>query len=567
MKKSVYITDESVIIDISKAYCKNAEELLSSRLFSLILSRYVQKIKDNKMSYLHDFLSKINFDEKIIIKTFKMLYILDVEELNDYSDFKVISEHKDMFITFIEDLYDYWRHYQRYAVFQKSSRDKYVSLKNNIEDLTSLILDVYRTIIEKVRREKFGVYRQLPCGVNVGFCLKKNNWPNMNPIYNKLDDILFVNAVSIKPPFIVYSKANKRVGVYEEVFTNPLKNLDLDKNEYMCYPIYVGSALAYVYFHLSLIQHAACLANLFEFANIDAVESNKPELVYVFGANIKTKSVYFHDEIDNIMLGVAPLTPEIDYFGYMKKMLLTLYNVKQIKSSFLPIHGACVNLTLNDGSAKTIVMVGDSGAGKSETLEALKAYAGDKIVKTETIFDDMGTLKFKDGQVYAYGTETGAFVRLDDLENGYAFSQMDRAIITNPDKQNSRIILPAATYKTIMSGYAVDAVLYANNYEEPENKIMTFKTKEEAIKVFKTGCRMAKGTTGEKGLVKSYFANPFGPVQNQEDCDILIDKYFSALFEHHIYVGQMFTMLGISGYEHIGPKQLSVKLFELIKEL
>ena len=33
----------------------------------------------------------------------------------------------------------------------------------------------------------------------------------------------------------------------------------------------------------------------------------------------------------------------------------------------------------------------------------------------------------------------------------------------------------------------------------------------EAIEVFKRGARMAKGTTTEKGLVNSYFANPFGP--------------------------------------------------------
>ena len=46
---------------------------------------------------------------------------------------------------------------------------------------------------------------------------------------------------------------------------------------------------------------------------------------------------------------------------------------------------------------------------------------------------------------------------------------------------------------------------------------------EEAIKVFKSGARMAKGTTTEKGLVESYFANPFGPVQMKESTDLLID--------------------------------------------
>ena len=46
----------------------------------------------------------------------------------------------------------------------------------------------------------------------------------------------------------------------------------------------------------------------------------------------------------------------------------------------------------------------------------------------------------------AYGTEMGAFVRLDDLQSGYAFGQIDRAIIMNPDEVNARVILPVTKY-------------------------------------------------------------------------------------------------------------------------
>ena len=33
------------------------------------------------------------------------------------------------------------------------------------------------------------------------------------------------------------------------------------------------------------------------------------------------------------------------------------------------------------------------------------------------------------GNIIGYGTEIGAFVRLDDLKPGYAFGHLDRAII------------------------------------------------------------------------------------------------------------------------------------------
>lgn len=44
--------------------------------------------------------------------------------------------------------------------------------------------------------------------------------------------------------------------------------------------------------------------------------------------------------------------------------------------------------------------MGDSGAGKSESIEALKAAAGDMIREVEVVFDDMGTIHLEDGVPY-----------------------------------------------------------------------------------------------------------------------------------------------------------------------
>lgn len=49
--------------------------------------------------------------------------------------------------------------------------------------------------------------------------------------------------------------------------------------------------------------------------------------------------------------------------------------------------------------------MGDSGAGKSESIEALKAAAGDMIREVEVVFDDMGTIHLEDGVPYGQGTE------------------------------------------------------------------------------------------------------------------------------------------------------------------
>jgi hypothetical protein len=167
-------------------------------------------------------------------------------------------------------------------------------------------------------------------------------------------------------------------------------------------------------------------------------------------------------------------------------------------------------------------MVGDSGAGKSETLEALRNILDERISEMVTIFDDMGAI---DKNLLAYGTETGAFVRMDDLDVGYAYKELDRAILMNPDKKNARTIVPISSLNNIIKGEKIDIILYANNYENLEG-IKIFTHPKEAIKAFKEGKRQAKLTTSEEGLVTSYFANPFGPTQLKEQTDTLIDKYF-----------------------------------------
>lgn len=56
--------------------------------------------------------------------------------------------------------------------------------------------------------------------------------------------------------------------------------------------------------------------------------------------------------------------------------------------------------------------------------------AGEDYISDMTIvFDDMGVLKLpNEGKPLAYGTEIGAFVRLDDLDQGYAFKELDPEI-------------------------------------------------------------------------------------------------------------------------------------------
>jgi len=213
--------------------------------------------------------------------------------------------------------------------------------------------------------------------------------------------------------------------------------------------------------------------------------------------------------------------------------------------------------------------MGDTGAGKSETLEALRLIGSEDLQDVIIIADDMGSLDIDNtGHLRGYGTEIGAFVRLDDLNPGYAFGQIDRTIIMSPNEVNARVVLPVTSYRAIMQGFPVDLILYANNYEavdEAHPAIERFTQLESAFDTFRAGIVMSKGTTTSQGKVGTYFANVFGPAQYMEEHDSLAQRYFKQLFASGTYVGQMRTQLGIPGLEMSGPEQSARALLDLLK--
>jgi hypothetical protein len=313
------------------------------------------------------------------------------------------------------------------------------------------------------------------------------------------------------------------------------------------------------------------VANLFDLAGDDEL-SQKPEAIYAYGVPPKhlkrygdPPTVFYEDRRNGMVVGAVPGSDEFGYFGYLKKMVLTLHNVASMRKGLLPVHGAMVRIDMKGGKSANVIIWGDSGAGKSETLEAFRVLSDRYLRGMTVIFDDMGTLEMgRDGSIRAYGTETGAFVRLDDLQPGFAFGNLDRAIIHSPQKINARAVLPVTTSEVVTRGHGVDYLLYANNYEEVKGGqeiLERFSSVEEALDVFRRSARMPKGTTTEKGVSTTFFANPFGPMQYQKEYEKLAQAYFRKVFGSGKFVGQIRTRLGIPGFETRGPEEAAKELF------
>jgi len=584
MQNSFYQFDGGkVIIRLRGRICETPDELLNSELFLLVLKRCLRDLARRESKLLRIFadqsLSEDNID--LLIRAFQYLVKLPADMvIRVLPESAHLFKDHSLFNDFVEYLYNYWRSQQRFIVCEQEgeSLDKrpYRTFTDTVERLTHLVRGVYRDIQENITGTHPRIYRQVRSGAEVATIALPKQIPLPDKEYTQLLPISVIRQVLIYPPLIFTSPMNKRTGMFERVNYNPLERMNLDSESFVCYPAKVGPLVILVYFHSHFFELGFSLCNLFELAD-DADLQRQPDAVFVFGApesafeNLEKSPTIFYDDQKNDMLAAAvPVGDAFGYFGYLKKMILTLHNIRMMKMGRLPYHGALFNVDIRGKRSHTILVMGDTGAGKSEMIDALQSIAGDELKDMLIIADDMGSLDIDpQGRIIGYGTETGAFVRLDDLQPGYAFGQIDRTIIMNAHLVNARVVLPVTTFDHLIRGYSIDYVLYANNYDEVTGEksiIEQFRGVNQALDVFRKGTVMSKGTTSSQGLVETYFANIFGPPQYQDLHEALAQKYFEQFFKRGLFVGQIRTRLGVAGMERQGPWEAAKALLASIKE-
>lgn len=536
-------SNSPIIINYKETYFKDIFELVSSKEMEEVLASYISIIKKRNGKIAKYILkNKTNYQAaNDFIACLKKLLIFNVEEIVDE-----YLEDRNLFLKTFEDIYTFFRSRLKFGIIELNNSvltsKRFMDIDNHFNNL---VLSFYRTIGEKVQGHANQVYRQLNPGSNACVLLNHLEWQS-GDTYRKLAAIPFINTIMLRSPLLIHPASNKREGTFDEMFENPIKEFNESPENWFCYPAKIGESLAFIYFHKDFITSGVSLANLFEMATEDEIRYKKPDLICLFGmTTVNEGCKFYYDRENDIYVGQVAYDKKAEYFGYIKKTCLTLHNVSMLSKGNLPIHGAMVSITLTDGSIKNIAFLGDSGAGKSETIEALRMISEDRIRDMDIVFDDMGSFYVENGEVYAKGTEIGAFVRLDDLESGAAYRDMDRSIFFNPETTNARVVIPVSTYKDIIKGVKVDMFLYANNYDE-EIGVYYFKDAQEARPVFVEGKRKALGTTDEKGISTTYFANPFGPEQKQGETNPLIDNIFETLFATNTKVGQIYTQLGVS---------------------
>jgi len=582
MLESYKIIDNKVILRMRGKIYDTSEELIDGGVFREILHRAIWQLVEKKSILIRIFENDTPGEEDIavLVNTLKRLTKNTAEEVQKlYPESAQFFKHPSLFSDFVEFIYNFWRGFERYVLCDSIEGDSidqrpYRAFNDTVGTLAQLMRKTYRDLEENITGTHPRVYRQVEAGAAFGSISIPVNTDYPDGTFGKLKSIQVIRQVMMNPPLILEPKMNKRTGSFVKIDVNPLSTIQLNSDEWICYPARVGHLIIHVYIHEKFYELGFTLCNLFDIADDDEVE-RQPDGVYLFGVPgdeldtlAEYPTVFYDDEKNNIMVSACPNRDEFGYFGYLKKMVLTLHNAIKMKQGIMPFHGALMEIILRNGKEATMLLIGDSGAGKSETLEAMRNIGAEYISDIIIIADDMGSLDIDDKcNIIGYGTEIGAFLRIDDLKPGYAFGQMDRSIIMSAGQTNARIVLPVTSYENVIKGFTIDYILYANNYEEIDEDhpiLERFDNAEKALSVFKEGTVMSKGTTTTTGIVHSYFANIFGPPSYRLLHDSIAERYFNAFFQKGLFVGQMRTRLGMAGYEQEGPEMAAREVLKII---
>ena len=584
--KSLHIYGKQAVFHTAGGMCGNAADLVSSEFFLGFLESFLNHLRTADHPVLEQ-MGQQGASALTVLQWQQLFAAICDQRLEDAAlglphavDFLAPQRRKAL-VEFVETFYDYWRSYDRYMVLTTEAgpggadQRPYRAFNNSIESFTQLVRSIYRDFCENVSGDHPRVYRQVPAGCNAGFIAAPKASPMPADLREVLAGIPFIRQVWIDPPMILDPPSNTRTGSFRAVDRNPVAGLSLKRGEWLCYPAQVGPMVIFLYFHLQFIGQGCALANLFPMATDRQIAAG-PEAVFVYGAPSEAMAQFgdlptvFFEDPSGLLIGAVPGEARFGYFGYLKKMALTLHNIAMLKRGRLPFHGAMVRISLRSGRTASVLIIGDTATGKSESLEAFRTLGRERIREMRIVADDMGSLRIgADGRLQGFGTETGAFVRLDDLQLGYAFGTMDRAIFMSPQKVNARVVLPVTTLDEVLAGYPVDFLLYANNYEPLEGGrgvLERFPELESALEVFSAGRAMSKGTTSATGLTGSYFANPFGAPQFRDLHEALARRVFEAAYAAGVYVGQIRTRLAVPGMESEGPHAVALALLELLDQ-
>ncbi|MCR5066929.1 MAG: hypothetical protein K6A14_02575 [Erysipelotrichaceae bacterium] len=564
MKQSLYMAGDTVIVNLSSRFYNFAEEIVSSDGFAVFLERYFKELAVRDIRVYSWLTNGRPLEETVPALTDLIRQLLISQERPE--GMSELDCMKSIYI--VEDCYRYWRSHKRFTVV---SGNRAEALAENFgeydEKYSSLISQLYRSCLRKLSGRSEKVIRRTAGGTN-GSCLLMKYRIALPRGYASLRNIPFVARMLLKTPLMMdFDDAGEQLRPIS-LASNPLSSCRMDPRDYFCLPLKVCDFLCLTYFHKDYLAQACCLANLFELADESDCLQQRAHLICLFGLPAESHQLgYYHDEKNGIHLAAVCRNYREESFISIRNVILMLHDLAQLQRGQLPVHGSLVEIFFRDESRKSLLLIGETGAGKSETVEALRSLSdeirNDKTVRRlEVVFDGVGSLKTVEGRVVACGSETGGFERMSDLGQSVV-RDVENGIFINLQKKDAMVILPFSSYETIRGDHGIDMVLYANNYENAVG-VERLESYEEFRSCLTEGKRMIRDPQGREMLVSSSPMN-FGLNASQKERYLeIMDSVFTRLYENGVFAGQLYTNLANGRREKL--QESARCLWELLRQ-
>lgn len=304
--------------------------------------------------------------------------------------------------------------------------------------------------------------------------------------------------------------------------------------DYVCKMVQIGPVKTLLVMNRAYSHYMADEMRLFPQFELTAkdMKSLEPDAISFMGIPRKVmgddyKVGYFMDEdLTGKQVPVSWVDAEqfTDYVGYLKKPLLTVANEKVKESGGIPIHGSAFTIVFKSGLRKTLVIGGDSGAGKSETIIAMieqsikeEGEAAD-VEGIDMLAGDMLSMyEGGAGEVYMLGTEEGDFMRMSDISENWKSSFRDKlkkgnttnkSHPTNPRKTIGGLCDPEGFLRPVR----INNFYYIDNYTIPKGKsFQEVKSPENLLMdIYARGYRREKGTSGDQPNFVASLSNTEG---------------------------------------------------------
>lgn len=530
------VTDK---IFVHEGSCQTVDELLSSQAFRVIYRRLLKKVYRQ-----HTALGELSFAE--------------VE--NQYGPFACKAAYYErqridaVFPQLLLQLYQKWHNADTVRVLsvgfaQESHREKIAALNGINRTVNELIRELMHAFTsanaELTESSSF----------EIGFetLTRIQACPNL-PGYlgQMISEGIFAGTTSaLNPRPEITTGASKRVADYRYGFsrrdglatqtskTAPgleyfQRRLELFSQR-MNSADYVFKAVQVGPFKKLLLIHRSCFHLINDelrlFPQIEEVQNEKNlhgldwDGLLIFGMPAKTmgdtyKTGYVIDrKRDGTSLPTAWVCREdaTDYVGFLKKSLLTLHNERVKEMGGMPVHGAMITITFKNGLRKTLVFSADSGTGKSETITAMMEQMingmapASEVDRIDILAGDMLSMwRGEDHQIYAFGTETGDFMRLTDITESWQSrfgDLLEKGSYSNLDHpKNPRVTIPQiCDVAKILRPTRVNGFFYINNYGPVTGSSVELSDDPRHVlkQILVRGLRRNKGTSGDQPSLRA----------------------------------------------------------------